>query len=50
MDLLTNLRARLPDNLVDLPVQIAVNQVYMREPVVLSATDEVAVIPPVQGG
>ena len=49
-DLLRIIRARLSEDLVELPLQIAVNQVYVREAVRLHQADEIALIPPVQGG
>lgn len=49
-DVLAEIRGRLSGPQADIPLQVAVNQVYVREAVLLQAGDEVALIPPVQGG
>ena len=36
--------------MADMPLHVAVNQVYVREVTALRQGDEVALIPPVQGG
>ncbi len=49
-DVVDAVRGRLSAPQADIPLQVAVNQVYVREAVPLQAGDEVALIPPVQGG
>ena len=49
-DVLAEVRSRLSGTQAEIPLQVAVNQVYAREPVSLQPGDEVALIPPVQGG
>ena len=49
-DVRGEIRARLPAGMAGMPLHIAVNQVYVREETTLHPGDEVALIPPVQGG
>ncbi|MCH7575669.1 MAG: MoaD/ThiS family protein [Candidatus Marinimicrobia bacterium] len=49
-DIKSEIRSRLPVNMADMPLHVAVNQVYVREVTALKQGDEVALIPPVQGG
>ena len=49
-DVLDAIRTKLKPASAEIPIQVAVNQQYVREPVSLQDGDEVALIPPVQGG
>ena len=49
-DIKSEIRSRLPVNMADMALHVAVNQVYVREVTALKQGDEVALIPPVQGG
>ncbi|MDP6578470.1 MAG: MoaD/ThiS family protein [Candidatus Marinimicrobia bacterium] len=44
------IREMAGDNLDGITLRVAVNREYMPEPIVLKNGDEVALIPPVQGG
>ncbi len=49
-DLVGHIREMLEERLATLPLRVAVNGKFAPEDTVLQAGDEVALIPPVQGG
>ena len=49
-DLGEKVRSLNPEKLQDFPFRIAVNYEFATKNVILQASDEIAVIPPVQGG
>lgn len=49
-DVETEIRARLTSSSASIPIRIALNGKYITEPSSLQNDDEVALIPPVQGG
>jgi molybdopterin converting factor small subunit len=49
-DLTDHLAQYLPSELQAIPYRLAVNQTYQPTPVVLNDGDEVALLPPMQGG
>ncbi len=49
-DLVSNIRERLEERLATMPLRVAVNGQFAPEDTILKAGDEVALIPPVQGG
>ena len=50
LDVVGAVRHKLKASIAEIPMQVAVNQQYVREPVILQDGDEVAIITPVQGG
>lgn len=49
-DLTDHMTTILPPELLNIPYRIAVNQIYHPDPVSLNDGDEVALLPPMQGG
>jgi molybdopterin converting factor small subunit len=50
VDVVEAVRRKLKASTAGIPMQVAVNQQYVRDPVTLQDGDEVALITPVQGG